>query len=276
MSTYAIGDIQGCCSLLKKMLEHVHFDPAKDKLWLVGDLVNRGPMSLEVLRFVRELNDCTTVVLGNHDMQLLAAACGNLKHAKAKDTIGPILEAPDRDGLTHWLRHRPLLHHDETLGYTMVHAGLPPQWDFAQAMQCARELEEILRGPGYMEYFQHHVFGKTPNLWSENLQGWERIRFISACFTRMRYVDRQGGLSMKKKYAPYAYTDDEYPWFMYPNRASQSMRILFGHWASLGFYSGNGVYGLDTGCLWGGSLTALRLEDKQIFQLPCPQLRKPK
>jgi bis(5'-nucleosyl)-tetraphosphatase (symmetrical) len=275
MATYAIGDIQGCYAQFENLLQSLDYDPARDVLWSVGDLVNRGPHSLEVLRFFYRLGDRAQVVLGNHDLHLLAVAYGNKKHYKPGDTIASVLEAPDRGELLDWLRHRKLLHRDPALDFTMIHAGLPPQWDLAQASACAAEVEAVLQGPRADKYFSREMFGDTPKRWSDDLSGWERIRFITGCFTRLRYCDRDGGLLLKSKHAPGQGTADDHPWFLHPRRASRDTRIVFGHWSTLGYYAGNNVYALDTGCLWGGELTALRLEDCQVFHCPCPQSRNP-
>jgi len=275
MATYAIGDIQGCYAQFEGLLAMLDYDPARDVLWAVGDLVNRGPHSLEVLRFFYRLGERAVVVLGNHDMHLLAVADGNTKHHKPGDTIAAVLEAPDRDELLGWLRTCKLLHHDPALNFTMIHAGLPPQWDLTQAQACAAEVEAVLQGPQAHEYLSRQMFGDTPKRWSADLQGWERIRFITSCFTRLRYCDRKGALLLKNKHAPGQGTPDDHPWFLHPKRASRAVRIVFGHWSTLGYYTGENVYALDTGCLWGGDLTALRLEDCQAFHYPCPQARNP-
>jgi bis(5'-nucleosyl)-tetraphosphatase (symmetrical) len=270
MSTYAIGDIQGCYTELQRLLELIQFNPSQDVLWCTGDLVNRGPNSLEVLRFFKALKERAIVVLGNHDLHLLAVAYGNTEYLKPRDTLTPILEAPDREELLQWLRRRPFLHHDAYLGLTLIHAGLPPQWDLLQARQCAAEVEEALRGQKYQEYLAN-LYGNEPKRWEEKLTGWERLRFITNCFTRLRYCNSKGKLALKKKGSPSFDTnnDKEQPWFWWPQRASCNLQIICGHWSTLGYYANNGVYAIDTGCLWGGALTALRLEDKQVFTLPC-------
>ncbi|RKZ93397.1 MAG: diadenosine tetraphosphatase [Candidatus Parabeggiatoa sp. nov. 1] len=276
MSTYAIGDIQGCFTELQRLLELIRFDVSQDVLWCTGDLVNRGPNSLEVLRFVKGLKERAIVVLGNHDLHLLAVAHGNIEYLKPQDTLAPILNAPDSDELLEWLRYRPLLHHDANLGLTLIHAGLPPQWDLWQAGRCAYEVEEVLRGSKFQKYLAN-LYGNEPQKWSNQLTGKKRLRFITNCFTRLRYCDAEGKLAMKKKGAPSfdINKDAEQPWFWWPHRANSDMQIIFGHWATLGYYAGNHVYALDSGCVWGGFLTALRLEDKQVFTLPCRGERTP-
>lgn len=258
MAVYAIGDLQGCYTELRQLLDTLHFDPARDRLWFVGDLVNRGPESLECLRFVKELGDAAVVTLGNHDLSLLLVMSG-VRELSPRHTTGDILLASDRDELFDWLRRRPLLHHDPVLDYVMIHAGLPPQWDLATAVRCARELEAVLRGENYLEYFQG-MYGDMPDLWSEELLGTERWRFITNCFTRMRYCTAEGRLDLQEKGRPGTQREGLYPWFRAPGRRSADTRILFGHWSTLGLVRENNVVSLDTGCVWGGSLTAMRLD----------------
>jgi|SRR6185312_6865765 len=258
MAVFAVGDIQGCHDDLMRLLERVHFDDSDDRLWFAGDLVNRGPDSLGVLRFVKGLGDKAVSVLGNHDLHLLAVAAGAAKLRK-HDTLDPILETPDRDELLDWLRHRPLLHHDAALGFTLVHAGLPPQWDLAQAQACAHELEQALRGPGHAGFFRQ-MYGDEPRRWRADLQGAERLRFIVNCFTRLRYCSAAGDLELKHKGAPGTQPAGCLPWFEVPGRASAALHLLFGHWSTLGDISSHNIYPLDTGCVWGGRLTALRLD----------------
>lgn len=274
MALYAIGDLQGCYLELRRLLDCIQFDPAQDCLWLTGDLVNRGPMSLESLRFIRSLGKSAISVLGNHDLHLLAVACGVSK-TKHKDTFGDVLDAPDREELLGWLRSLPLLHWEG--GYCLVHAGIPPCWDVATAQARAREVEELLRGESWDE-FCHEMYGDRPDFWSENLTGWDRYRFITNAFTRMRYCDREGRLDFKHKEAPQQAPSGLWPWFAVPGRRAPGATILFGHWSTLGFYVGRDCYGLDTGCLWGGELTALRLDgearrysvraDQGAYQIP--------
>lgn len=260
MAVFAIGDIQGCYDDLMRLLERVSFDPAEDRLWFAGDLVNRGPASLPVLRFVRDLGERALSVLGNHDLHLLAVAAGTAKPRKS-DTLDGILAAPDRDELLHWLRHRPLLHHDPVLGYTLVHAGLPPQWDLQQAQACARELESVLRRPDYLDFFRH-MYGDEPARWDPGLAGMERLRFIVNCFTRLRFIGPEGQLELKTKGSPGSQPQGYLPWYEVPDRRSASLHILFGHWSTVGeIQAAHNALGLDTGCVWGGRLTALRLDD---------------
>jgi bis(5'-nucleosyl)-tetraphosphatase (symmetrical) len=274
MAVYAIGDIQGCYDELQGLLALIQFDPQHDRLWFAGDLVNRGPKSLEALRFVRDLGDVAITVLGNHDLHLIAAAYGrSLDHDD--HTLDAILAAPDRDELVDWLRSRPLLHHDAALGYTLVHAGLPPQWDLATAQHCAREVETVLRGDRIKDFLQH-LYGNKPKRWSEKLRGWDRLRFIVNCLTRMRYCDRDGSMKMKPKGPPGSQPEGLLPWFDLPGRANRDLRIIFGHWSTLGAPDVPGIYAIDSGCLWGGQLTALRIDTGPTrISLPCPELLKP-
>ncbi len=267
MVAYAIGDVQGCYGELRRLLDKIAFDPASDRLCFVGDIVNRGPHSLETVRFIKGLGDAASCVLGNHDLHLLAVACG-ASHPKRRDTFGDILGAADRDELLQWLRGLPLLSHPVGEFY-LIHAGLPPQWDMETAARCARELEEILQGDDYPEFF-HHMYGDAPAQWSEALEGWSRLRFIANCFTRLRYCDAAGVLDMKEKLAPGHQAAHLMPWFRVPGRRSAGAKIVFGHWSTLGFHAENDCYCLDTGCLWGGALTALRLDEKmESFSVDC-------
>jgi bis(5'-nucleosyl)-tetraphosphatase (symmetrical) len=267
MATYAIGDIQACFDELMQLLEVLRFDEARDRLWFTGDLVNRGAQSVEVLRFVRSLGDKAVVVLGNHDLHLLAVGSG-VTHLRPKDSFMDVLEAYDRNTLLDWLRHRPLLHHDARLGYTLIHAGLPPQWDLATAQAYATEAERMLRGADAVAFFQQ-MYGNQPPQWGDDLSGMDRMRFIINCFTRLRYCDAEGRLSLRDKGAPGTQTSGAMPWFQAPGRKSSALKIVFGHWSTLGRHQGDGVYNLDSGCVWGGTLTALRLDDGQWFSVAC-------
>ncbi|MBL4852293.1 MAG: symmetrical bis(5'-nucleosyl)-tetraphosphatase [Gammaproteobacteria bacterium] len=258
MTTYAIGDIQGCFEPLQRLLEKIQFDPAQDTLWFAGDLVNRGPNSLAVLRFIKGLGDSAISVLGNHDLHMLAVANGHLRYHK-KDTFHDVLDAPDRDQLLDWLRHRPLIHHDDDLGVTLLHAGLPPQWDLSLAQQCAREVETCLQACDYGE-FLGTMYGNEPNHWDELTNDAERRRFIINCFTRLRYCDDAGALALEEKGTFGTQAAGLEPWFALTGRASRDLSIVFGHWSTIGGYIGNGVVALDTGCVWGNRLSALPLD----------------
>lgn len=276
MAVFAIGDVQGCFEELQRLLKRIDFDSQEDSLWFTGDLVNRGPRSLEVLRFVKGLGNRAVCVLGNHDLHLLAVAAGTAK-IRQGDTLDAVLAAPDRNELLVWLRQLPLLHYDKTLGYTMVHAGLPPQWDLSLAQSCARELESVLRGGRYREFFQH-MYGNDPRRWSSELAGAERLRFIVNCFTRLRYCDAAGNLDLKAKGSPGSQPLGYLPWYEVPGRKSADLHILFGHWSTLGEVRDRNVLALDTGCVWGGRLTALRLDGDNRggwYNVDCPVAQPP-
>lgn len=269
MATYAVGDLQGCFSELELLLDAVQFDPNRDKLWLAGDLVNRGPESLEVLRFVSSLGDRVHCVLGNHDLHLLAVAYSGAR-LKRSDTLQLILEAPDRDQLLDWLRHQPLCHYDAKLGYVMTHAGIPPVWGLEQALAYAKEVEEVLRGAQCKAYFDN-MYGNKPAKWSDDLEGFDRLRVITNYFTRMRFCTPGGKLDFDAKegldQCPKGYA----PWFSYPRKVKE--KIVFGHWAALeGQINVEGIYALDTGCVWGGALTALNLETGKLTSVKSLQI----
>ena len=274
MAVYAIGDIQGCYEEMHALLARISFDPAEDYLWFAGDLVNRGPQSLETLRFISNLGERAVVVLGNHDLHLIAAAHGHaLDHEK--DTLQPVLTAPDSKQLIDWLRCQPLLHHDEVLGYTLIHAGLPPQWDLATASLCAAEVEQVLRSDDCGEFLAG-MYGNKPRRWSPDLQGQDRLRFIVNCFTRLRFCRADGRLHLKEKGPPGSQKPPAMPWFEVPQRASRDLNILFGHWSTLGRSTAPGIFPLDTGCLWGGELTALRIDTSPRYtRVACPGAQTP-
>ena len=272
MSIYAIGDVQGCFDELLRLLDTISFDKNTDQLWFAGDLVNRGPKSLETLRFVKSLGDSAVTVLGNHDMHLLAASCTQ-KIALKKDALSQVLEAPDREELVHWLRQQPLFHYNDD--FCMVHAGLPPQWDFKKTQKMASIAEQTLRSPDYAAFLKQ-MYGNKPNIWSSSLKGTPRLRFIINCFTRMRYCDLNGRLDFANSGPPGSQPKGLLPWFEVPNRKSADLRIICGHWSTLGYYEGSNCYAIDTGCLWGGQLTALKLGDPvQRFSIACPGAKKP-
>lgn len=267
MSTYLIGDIHGCFDELQALLAQVSFDPQHDQLWLTGDLVARGPASLDVLRYVRSLGPAVRMVLGNHDLHLLAVYAG-ISRNKPKDLLTPLLEAPDRDELINWLRRQPVLQVDDERKLIMGHAGITPQWDIDTAQICAREVEAVLSSDSY-PLFLDAMYGDMPNNWSPELSGLARLRFSTNALTRMRYCFPNGQLDMICKDAPGSAPSPLKPWFELPRLVSPEYTIIFGHWASLeGKGTPEGVLGLDTGCCWGGDLTLLRWEDKQYFTQP--------
>jgi len=262
MAVYAIGDIQGCYDEFVALLDRLQFNAETDQLWLTGDLVNRGPRSLEVLRLVKSLGNAAVTVLGNHDLHLLAQANDPKAQLKKLDTLDAILAAKDRDELLHWLQQQPLLHHDTRLQFTLIHAGLPPQWDLPLAMQCATEVQQVLRNAHAARELFANMYGDEPDQWRDDLKGMARLRFITNCLTRLRVCHTNGRLKLKYKGPAQALPDDLYPWFRAPNRQSARERIIFGHWSALGYHDADNVLGLDTGCVWGGKLCAVRLDDR--------------
>ncbi len=272
MAIYAIGDIQGCYDDLRRLLDVVKFDPGPDQLWLAGDLVNRGPKSLETLRFVKGLGSAAVTVLGNHDLHLIATVVSLGKSGK-KDTLGAVLRAPDCDELINWLRHQRLFYHNDT--FCMLHAGLPPQWDFNLTRQMALETEQAMQGADYERFFRS-MYGNKPAVWRDDLPKSEKLRFAVNCFTRLRYCTADGVLDFSQKGAPGTQPEHLLPWYTVPGRKSLDMRIIFGHWSTLGFYRENNCYAIDTGCLWGGQLTALKLEDQpQRISIDCEASQNP-
>ncbi|MES1981399.1 MAG: symmetrical bis(5'-nucleosyl)-tetraphosphatase [Pseudomonadota bacterium] len=263
MARYAVGDIQGCCSELQQLLELINFDAAVDQLWLVGDLVNRGPDSLGVLRLVKSLGAAAITVLGNHDLHLLAVAEG-VAELHRSDTVQDILQAPDRAELLAWLRAQRLLHVAD--GFLLVHAGVLPMWTVAQAQQLAHEVEAALQGPHYHQFLTR-MYGNHPDHWEESLTGYKRLRVITNAFTRMRICTAQGGMEFNFKGEVQDVPPGYWPWFEVPQRASADLPIICGHWSALGLKVTSNLIALDTGCLWGGPLTAIRLEDRRVFQV---------
>ena len=274
MATYAIGDLQGCYDPLRRLLDYISFNPAADRVWFVGDLVNRGPQSLEVLRFVKSLGVAATVVLGNHDLHLVLQAEGYGKPSK-EDTLEEVLGAADREELLAWLRAQPLFHVEGD--WAMVHAGLLPSWTVAQAKALSDEASAALTAGDYREFLAH-MWGSEPAAWRDDLAGWDRLRVVVNAMTRMRYVTATGAMEFRAagaKAPPDKGPSGCVPWFAAPGRASADHVIVCGHWSALGFHEEPNLLALDTGCLWGGCLTALRLEDRRIVRQPCSQQAKP-
>lgn len=268
MSNYAIGDIQGCFEALQRLLNHINFNEHSDRLWFVGDLVNRGPDSLAVLRLIKQLPLTPCITLGNHDLHLLSQIFCETSWQNPDDTLQAILSAPDAQILGHWLRRQSIIHHDAELNVVMCHAGINPMWDLPQALACAHELETALSGPDYINYLSH-MYGNQPDHWVVDLPRQLRLRVICNYFTRMRFCDAQGHLLLSYKGGIKKAPAEHYPWFNVPNRIEIPEDIIFGHWAALkGMSPHPRIHAIDTGCLWGGSLTALRLEDKKRFSVP--------
>lgn len=263
MSTYLIGDVQGCYYSLLRLLDHIHFDPSKDQLGFVGDLINRGPHSLETLRFIKSLNN-PLIVLGNHDIYLLMLGydCVNYDGPHTLDTI---LNADDKHELLDWLRHQPLMHYDDTKQFVMVHAGIPAQWSIHNALLHAKEVTHAFTQPDYTNTLKQ-LYGNTPDTWSEQLSGVARLRYIINALTRMRFCDKTGTLNLEEK--SIQVPDGFSPWFDL-TQIEPSIDIYFGHWATLrGKTNKQHIHALDTGCVYGHELTAIRIEDKKRFSVP--------
>lgn len=276
MATYAIGDVQGCYPELSRLLDTLRFDPARDQLWFCGDLVNRGGESLQVLRMLHTLRESVVVTLGNHDLSLLAIA---QRKPDAQSRVNPelreVLFADDAPVLFEWLRNQKLLHYDETLGWGMVHAGLAPSWTLRQALRAAQEVERELSSPRHPRLLRN-LFGNRPAAWSSRLQGIERFRASINTMTRMRYCDVNGRIDFEAKGVPGTQKPGLYPWFAVPGMRRREARMVCGHWSALGRFAGLGVYAIDTGCVWGGQLTALRLdlEEPQYITVAAEPHRK--
>ena len=265
MTRYAIGDLQGCVEELRTLLSRLKFSADRDRLWFVGDLVNRGPDSLAALRLVRDLGDNAVVVLGNHDLHLLAVACG-VQRRRRSDTLDAVLAAPDRDALIEWLRLRPLAHLEGN--DLMVHAGVVPQWTAARTLALAAEVSSALRRDPRALF--EHMYGDEPERWDERLAGAERLRFIINVLTRLRLCTADGRVDISIKGPPPPPPSPLRPWFEHPQRASRDVRVIFGHWSALGLVERSGVLGLDSGCVWGGSLTAANLDsDRPLVSVHC-------
>ncbi|MAS82399.1 MAG: diadenosine tetraphosphatase [Legionellales bacterium] len=276
MSTYAIGDLQGCFSELNELLDIINFNETTDQLWFVGDIINRGPESLACLRFVKSLGNNARTVLGNHELHLLAVA-NNVCNLHRKDTLDEILNSDDAEELLNWIRNLPLLVNDNELNFVMSHAGLPPQWTLKETQKFAQETEVLLRGDGFNDFIKY-LYGDEPDEWTESLKGYDRHRFIINALTRIRYCYADGRLNLTAKNAPGKEENHLIPWYSLPNRQTNKNKIIFGHWSTV--HLGNvkdfkqfNVYPLDTGCLWGGYMTAMRLEDEKRFSVTSRQFK---
>ena len=269
MAVYAIGDIQGCYDPFCRLLEAIRFEPGSDTLWLTGDLVNRGPKSLKTLRLVRELGDAVITVLGNHDLHLLALASGAIGSRKNLATLDRVLAADDLEDLVDWLRRRPLVHYDEDMDALLVHAGIYPTWSIRKALARAAEVETALRGKHYADFLAN-MYGDTPWKWRGSLKGSRRLRFIVNTFTRMRMLTSTGRLNFSFANSHHRARRGQVPWFRYPDNAWGETRIVFGHWSALGLIALPNLLSLDTGCVWGRQLTAIRIDRPalRVFQVP--------
>ena len=269
MAVWAIGDLQGCYGPTQRLLEKIRFDPARDQLWFCGDLVNRGGESLETLRLVHSLREQSIVVLGNHDLSLLAISERTVDdQRRVNQDLQRILFADDRETLIDWLRLRPLLHSDRALGWMMIHAGLSPKWTTTHAEKHAREVEHRLHGEGRRKLLRN-MYGDFP-AWTPALRGIERERAIINIFTRMRYCSTRGRIAFNEKGAPGTQLPGLYPWYAVPGRAERDLKIVCGHWSTLGLFIGHGVHAIDTGAVWGGKLTALQLDTDELRLVQVP------
>ena len=268
MAVYAIGDVQGCYQSLQQLLQGLHFNPEKDQLWFVGDLVNRGPDSLKTLQFVKSLGKSAVTVLGNHDLHLLAVYHG-MAECKSRDTLDQILSSPDVDNLMQWLRYQPLFYHDLDLNFAMVHAGVFPGWSVSDTLQYSSEVETWLQGDQHIDFFAC-MYGDMPDAWDESLAGMDRARFITNVLTRMRYLTPKKRLDLRAKGKP-DHNPERIPWFEFKQKAIKHNRLVFGHWSTLPSDQYGQCFALDSGCLWGGRLTALRIDKKipRWYQIKC-------
>lgn len=272
---YMIGDLQGCCDALERLLQRIDFSPSRDRLYLLGDLVNRGPASLATLRRLQGLGDAANCLLGNHDLHLLAAAQG-VRKPHRKDTLHEILDAPDREALLDWLRQQRMA--IQAHGWLMLHAGVVPQWDAAQTIGLAGEVEALLRGPDLPEFLQQ-MYGNEPAQWDAGLNGIARLRFIVNVLTRLRFCTADGRMDFETKDGAGSAPEGFLPWFDVPGRRTAGRPVAFGHWSTLGLMQRPDLLALDTGCVWGGALTAARLHDDgtapEIIQVACHQAQAP-
>lgn len=268
MATYAIGDLQGCFNELEELLSKIKFDPRNDQVWFVGDLVNRGPQSLQTIQYIRRLGDSAQCVLGNHDIHLIACHAG-IQKCKPNSSLSQILDCNEADDIIHWLRHQPLLHVDTQLNWVMVHAGFSPQWTLSIAQHCAHQVEQQLCSDHYIEFLQH-AYGNAPNQWHDQLNDVDRWRVILNILTRIRFCDHQGRMDFDCKGPPGSQAKHLHAWFDIP-RKSEDINILFGHWSALGLVHRSNLLALDTGCLWGNQLSAARIdiEPITIHQIDC-------
>ena len=273
MATYLIGDIQGCCAALQRLLTTLEFSPSRDRIVLLGDLVNRGPASLATLRLLQTLGPAATCLLGNHDLHLLAVAHG-VRPAGRSDTVDDILKAPDREALLDWVRQQHMARFEE--GWLMVHAGVVPQWDLAQTLALAAEVEAVLRGPD-LPAFLRTMYGNEPDQWDEGLSGPARLRFIVNVLTRIRFCDTKGRLDFKTKDGAAGAPEGFMPWFAVPGRRTAATPMAFGHWSTLGLIQRPDLLALDTGCVWGGKLSAMRVDGgrRDLLQVDCEQALAP-
>jgi bis(5'-nucleosyl)-tetraphosphatase (symmetrical) len=265
MAIYAIGDIQGCCDSMEALVARLPLVPNQDQLWFVGDLVNRGPKSAKTLRRIMSAGRHAVSVLGNHDLHLLAVAAG-VRKAQATDTVQGILRARDAADLIDWVRSRPLAHAQGN--WLMVHAGVLPQWSLKKTLLLANEVSQRLRSAHWVD-FLHEMYGNSPAHWKDSLKGHDRLRMIVNVLTRIRYLNADGSMDFKNKLGPKSAPKTLTPWFKVKNRKTAKNQLVFGHWSTLGMINTPNLLAIDTGCVWGRTLTAARLDDRKIFSQPC-------
>lgn len=267
MTRYAVGDVQGCLQPLKCLLDQVSFNPANDQLWFAGDLINRGPDSLDTLRFIKNLGPCTRIVLGNHDLHLLAVAY-RIRPPHKTDTLDEVLQADDCEQLMLWLRQQRMIYSDPSGDYTITHAGIPPIWTLQQATQYAQEVEAVLKSEQALTFLKT-MYGNHPERWDPMLDGWQRLRLITNYLTRMRFCRADGTLDLTHKEASIN-QEGFAPWFSYPSKRPKNNALIFGHWAALqGHTNAEDVFALDTGCVWGHSMTLMNLDTRQLYHCHC-------
>ena len=274
MATYVIGDVQGCFDELQELVRYINFNSRKDQLWFVGDLVNRGPKSLQTLRWIKSLGNSAVTVLGNHDLHLLAAYAG-AKDIRTTSSLYNVLQAKDIEKLISWLRQQSLLRYNKTLQFAMVHGGLAPQWSIKEALNYSQEVGKVLKSKKYKD-FLFNMYGDQPKQWDGRLKGWNRLRTITNFMTRLRYCNNKGEMSFTDKGPPGTQSRGMKPWYEIPSRKSQDTTIVFGHWSTLGYKHENNIISTDTGCLWGGQLTAIKMELEKLtlYQLECEAKRE--
>jgi len=275
VATYAIGDIQGCYRQLLKLLKKLEFNPQRDRLILLGDLVNRGPQSLEVIRYAMQNEASIDIVLGNHELHLLGVLDG-VKLPRPTDTFHDVVNAPDREAIRDWLITRPMAIYEQTRNVVVTHAGIHPEWTLQECLELAKEVEEVLQGPERTAMFEN-MFGNKPRRWCDSHSGWKRTRFIINALTRMRYLTTSGKMDFEEVRPPGEQLPNLIPWFEYPNRKPIDATIVFGHWSALGVFQEPGVLSLDSGCCWGRRLSAARIDTRsfEIISVRCKKIKLP-
>lgn len=276
MATYAIGDIQGCFNSFKELLAKINFKPNSDTLWLTGDLVNRGPSSLKTLDFLlNEIPESNLItVLGNHDLYLITLYYKIFERDEYEHSLDEILDNPNAKLYIDWLRKKPLIHYDAGTNYALVHAGIEPSWEISKAIQLADEVTDKIKSNDSNEMclFLENMFGDMPNKWHDSLDSFERLRFITNAFTRMRFLNKDGSLDFANKTSIQDTDKNLIPWFEFPQRKTKDIKIIFGHWAALKGVMHHNIFGIDSGCVWHNKLTAMCLDSNKLFHVSCKKL----